>query len=352
MASRRKSTGFHLAAIAVALALALTACESGRTADLQNPAATSAISPETETAAQTEPEKLNADYMAKVVKTNPNIDPPPGSSVITSGAVEITPELIKQLRRRIDITHKAGVDAPGAIGEFIKANPNFLYDQSGRVTFSRGDNTVDDGGEHALLLPWGGTPETYMINRERLAAFVEHYKAGVPDRVAVISPGSQLPVWVEVFTYAGNGTAYTVESYSTDSEKPRTAQVDPLVETDREWLMLNLPNWKSRYPKYGYEPEPLAGSGREVGQAEAQMAIKAYLKAKYPETEHVVSLREQKTINGKRCYVFEAVDTGDSFSNETLAVSTNLDHLYEIEQESGQWMLHARPKSAPIKAEV
>lgn len=361
MADKRKRTGISVVALALAatLALALSGCAGGAglIQKLDSPAVVAA---ESEIPVAREAKKPDAAHIAKAVKAAarsksgkvmPNISDAPVKSVFS---VEITPELMSQLRSRVNATHKSGVGAPGAMGEFVKANPDFLYNQSGRVMLSGrgkdGSYTVEDGGDHAQLLLWdGAAPDADLLNRKRLSKFVENYKAGVPDRIAVVSAGAPISVWVTVFDYTGKGAAYTVESYSGDLENPRAVQVATLMETDREWLMLSLPDWKIRYPKYGYEPIALSSSGKNISQAQAQRAVETYVKAQYPDAAYAISVTEGQTIGGRSCYMFEALNKSDSFSTIALAVSTNLDRVYEQEQVNGQWMLQARPKSSAVE---
>lgn len=265
--------------------------------------------------------------------------------------IEITQELFNEIMNRMGVTRREHLDAPGALGEFLREHPDFLLDQSGRVQSrgydEHGNGVVYDGGEHAqLLLRDGVDPGADLINRPRLALFAQRRRAGIPDQIAVISSGPTIPVKVAVFTGGGSETGYSVEIHSIGVEDMTAAKAETLVETDREWRMIDLPHLKIRYPKYGYEPIPLSAAGVEVDQEEAGRTVADYARERYSARMDQIVPLEPEQVGGIPCYIFEARDKEGFYTGIKFAAARDLSRIYEIEQVGGEWLLQARPKAA------
>lgn len=260
--------------------------------------------------------------------------------------IELTIELAQEILDRQRVTYEQGLNASGAMGEFYQTHPDFLYDQSNRMQINTGKE-VEDGGAHArLLLPKGQAPADDLVNRERLALFVENFHSKTPDSIVILSSGEPIALWLTVFTYSG-GDSYTVQScypWKDELEWSSVYTVNQLEETDKEWIMLSDPMQKIRFPKYGYEPIPFGEVTGVRTEAEVLEIVEQLRKTDYSQQADSVTAVEPETVDGVPCYVFELQQAGE-YTGYSFAVAKTLSRYYEIEQVNGNWVLQARPKA-------
>lgn len=264
---------------------------------------------------------------------------------VSAQGIELTVKLAQDILDRGRVSFELGLNAPGGMGEFYQTHPDFLCDQSNRMQINTGKQ-VEDGGEHArLLLPEGRSPKDDLINRERLALFVENYHNKTPDSIVVLSSGEPIALWLTVFTYLG-GDSYTVQSCYPRKDKLEWSPaytVTQLEETDKEWILLNDTMQKIRFPKYGYEPIPFGEVTGVRTEAEVLALMERLREEQYPQTDSVTNA-EPQVVDGVPCYVFEMLQSGE-YTGYSFAVAKTLSRYYEIEQVNGRWVLQARPKS-------
>lgn len=254
--------------------------------------------------------------------------------------------LLEELGARLGLTWSQGADAPGALGEFIQTHPHYLADLSGRVQTSRGDS-VEDGGGLARLQT--DTPGEDLLNRERLAAFAQNCRAGVPDQIVILSGGSPVPLWVNIYTSAEGGS-YTVERlYRPAGEGMTSTTVPALQETETEWLLVQEADWKVRYPKYGYEPIPLADPPREAGEEETLALLEEFAGENGLLSSMTAELvpGEDREVDGLLCPTFRGVTPEGYDSGDLFAVAPDLSRVWQIEQVNGQPLLLAHPAQGP-----
>lgn len=246
---------------------------------------------------------------------------------------------LEALDQQWSVTREQGPGAPGGLG------PNFLADDSGRVKSYNGEGQMEDGGLVARLLTH--EPEKDLLNRERLAAFAQNCHAGVPDQIVILSSGSPVPLWVNIYTSSEDGS-YTVERFfRPGGEDLDSTTVPALQETESEWLLVQEEDWKVRYPKYGYEPIPLAVPPREATQEETLTLLEEFVQENdllSPMTAELLP-GEEREIDGLVCGTFRGVTSEGFDSGDMYAVSPDLSQVWEIEQVNGQWLLLARPKA-------
>lgn len=265
---------------------------------------------------------------------------------------EITVELVNEILQSLRVSYEQGEGAPGSFETFLVNHQNFIKDQSCRGQVTSGKAVENAGEPVRLMLPKGVVPENDMINRERLAKFVENYKSKMPDSIVILSSGDPIPLWITTYNYDGNGSSFTVQScfLLRDTLEWQAAYTSHgIEETDTEWIVLDDPMQQHRYPKYGYEPIPLSERNGERSESEVLEVVDKLRLSKYPETDYMVS-GDPQTIDDVLCYrfdLYQTVDGNSTFSTGySFAVATDLSRYYEIEQVNGQWVLQARPKKS------
>lgn len=264
---------------------------------------------------------------------------------------EITIELINEITQSQKISYEQGSDAPGSFEKFLESNPHFISDRFDRGQVTSGKAVQNVGASVSLTLPQGAAPENDMINRERLAEFVENFKNQTPDSIVILSSGDPIPLWVTCYNYDG-GSSFTVQSCyllmdHLEWQPLYTSQ--KIEETDCEWIVLDDPMQQHRYTKYGYEPIPLGEAIGERSESDVLKIVDDLRQKQYPQTDHVVP-GDPRTIDDIPCFTFELYQTKDGTSTYTgysFAVAKDLSRYYEIEQVNGRWLLQARPKMPP-----
>ena len=206
---------------------------------------------------------------------------------------------------------------------------------------------MEDGGGLARLQT--DTPGEDLLNRERLAAFAQNCRAGVPDQIVILSGGSPVPLWVNIYTSAEDGS-YTVERlYRPAGEGMTSTTVPALQETETEWLLVQEADWKVRYPKYGYEPIPLADPPREAGEEETLALLEEFAGENGLLSSMTAELvpGEDREVAGLLCPTFRGMTPEGYDSGDLFAVAPDLGRVWQIEQVNGQPLLLARPAQGP-----
>lgn len=265
---------------------------------------------------------------------------------------EITVALVNEILQSLQVSYQQGDGAPGSFEAFLAHHPDFIKDQSHRGQVTSGKAVENIGEPVGLMLPKGVAPEDDIINRGRLAKFVENYQSKVPDSIVILSSGDPIPLWITTYIYDGIGSSFTVQScfLLKDTLAWQTSYVSHgIEETDTEWILLDDPMQQHRYPKYGYEPIPLSETIQERSESEVLEVVDNLRQSKYPEADQVVPGAPQ-TVDDVLCYRFDLYQTVDEnntlFTGHALAVATDLSRYYEMEQVNGQWVLQARPQKS------
>lgn len=267
---------------------------------------------------------------------------------------EITVALFNEILQSQRVSYEKGDGVPGSFEAFLANHPDFIKDQSSRGQVTSGKAVGNVGEPVDLMLPKGVAPENDMLNRERLARFVENYQSKVPDSIVILSSSDPIPLWITTYIYDGSGSNVTVQScfLLRDTLEWQTSYISHgIEETDTEWILLDDPMQQHRYPKYGYEPMPLSNIIEERSESEVLEIVDNLRQSKYPETDYVVS-GDPQTVDDVPCYRFDLYQTTNAdstfYTGYSFAVATDLSRYYEMEQVSGQWVLQARPKSPAI----
>lgn len=257
--------------------------------------------------------------------------------------IKITPKLAQELTQRLKNLQAVGGKAPEELKEFLRENPDFLFVQLPRGYVDNQKGAMGTGEWAWLILPEGMKPEDDLYGRERLARFAENYRKGQSDQIVILSPGTQIPLWISLYTF--DGKELSMISYDADGRFLSHTVHVKLVESDVEWMFIDREYIVAEHPKYGYEPIPVSVVLQMTEEAEVQRAIEKFSNQRYSRAD-TAHWQETRAIDGIECNVFYLFETHNEQIGEVgaFAIAQDLSRFYEMEQVNGQWVLQARPK--------
>lgn len=271
----------------------------------------------------------------------------PAEEPFLVGEAEVNKALLEELYGRRSVSWRDGTDAPGGLEEFVEACPDFLLDCS---VYLSGRELSCKGERVSRLLPYGDfTPEDSLLNRERMARFMENLQNGRPDRIGIISFGDPLPLWLKVLDYPGEGGELVLHDLKLLQEMEHVSRPAEWEQTQKEWIFWGKDGeawWY--YPRYGYQPLVLRERGEVLSPQEAEQAMQEFCSCWYPGQD--VSLQEwEGSDEGGEAYHF--LTRTEEGMEEFWILEKDGSRLYQIEMVNGKRVLLALPREKPSAEE-